>query len=59
MSTKLGLKIDSNSPNCTILDSWVFDNFVLPDGLFTKGLQSLETCVSVNNNLWGNLISSL
>ena len=49
-----------NSPNCTILARWkVFGNFVLADKLFAKALQSLETCVSVNNNLCGKLVSSL
>ena len=49
-----------NSPNCTILARWkVFGNFVLADKLFAKALQSLEICVSVNNNLCGKLVSSL
>ena len=48
--------------NCldrTILDSWVFDNFIVTDELFLIALRRLETCVSVNNNLCGKLISSL
>ena len=47
------------NPNCTILDRWVFNNFILADKLFAKALQSLETCVSVNNNLCGKLLSLL
>ena len=38
-------------PDCAVLDSWVSDNFIVPDELFVKVLQSLETCLSVNNNL--------
>ena len=45
--------------NYTILESWVFDNFVLADELFAKALQGLETYVSVDNNLRGKLVSSL
>ena len=36
-----------NLLNCTILDSWVLDNFILVDNLFAKALRRLETCVSV------------
>ena len=48
-----------NPPRCTILEGWVFDNFSLNDELFAKALQSLETCVSVNKNLCGKLVSWL
>ena len=34
------------SPNCTILDKWVFENFVLADELLAKTLRIFETCVS-------------
>ena len=37
----------------------VFDNFVFNDERFTKALQIIETCVSVDNNLCGKLASSL
>ena len=47
------------SPDCTILDISVFDNFILADELFAKSLQGLKTCVSVNDNLCGKLVSSL
>ena len=48
-----------NPPKCTILDSWVFENFILADEPFAKVLPILETCVLVNNDLRGKLISSL
>ena len=40
---------------CIILDSWVFDNFILASESFAKALQRLEICVSVNSNLCGKL----
>ena len=47
-------------PNCTILDSWVFDNFILADELSAQALWSTETCPSLNNNnLCGKLVSSV
>ena len=48
-----------NPPNCTILDSWVFQSFILTDRPFSRDWQIFETCVLVNNNLWGKLVSSL
>ena len=39
-----------NSGN-SILDRGIFENSILADELFAKALQSLETCVSVNNDL--------
>ena len=45
--------------DCTILDSWVFENFTLADKPFSKDLGMFETCVLVNNNLWQKLILSL
>ena len=39
--------------------NWVFDNFILADEPFAKTLRSLETCVSINNNLCGKLFLSL
>ena len=36
-----------------------FENFILADEQFAKALESLETCVSINNSLCGKLISSL
>ena len=47
-----------NRPDFHILCNLVFDNFILADELFAKALQSLETCVWVNNNLCGKLLLS-
>ena len=33
----------TNHPNCTILDSWVFEKFILADEPFTKTLRNLKT----------------
>ena len=46
-------------PNWRILDNWVFENVILADEPFAKGLRIFETCVSANNNLCGKLVSSL
>ena len=48
-----------NSSNCTILDSWVFDNSILSDELFAKALQNLETRITVNISSWVKFVSSL
>ena len=48
-----------NPPDCTILDSWVFDNYIFSDKIFAKALQSLENCVLINNNLYRKLVPSL
>ena len=48
-----------NPPDCTILDSWVFNNFIFADELFGKALQNFETCLSVSKNLCGKFVSSL
>ena len=37
----------------------VFNNFVLAYKLFLKALRSLETCLSVDNDLYGKVVSSL
>ena len=37
--------------DCLILCNWVFDSFILAEELFAEALQSLETCVLVDNNL--------
>ena len=52
-------KVPRNPPNYTVLDNWVFNNFILSDELFAKVLQSPETCLSLSNNLCGKLVSSL
>ena len=47
-----------NPPDCIILGSRVFENFILADEPSAKALQNLATCVSVNNNLCGKLVLS-
>ena len=47
-----------NYPECIILGSWVFDNFMLVAELFAKILRRLTICQSVNKNLWEKLVSS-
>ena len=51
--------LPKNPPDCTIWNSWVFDNFKLADELFAKALSNFETCVSVSNSLYGKLVSLL
>ena len=46
-------------PNCIILDSSVFENFLLADKPFAKALRIFETFVSVNLNLSRKLVSLL
>ena len=41
------------------LDNWAFENSILVDELFAKDLRIFETCVSVNNSLYGKLVSWL
>ena len=48
-----------NPSDCQILFNRVFDIFILADEPFAKDLRSFETCVLVNNNLRGKLLSSL
>ena len=43
----------------SILDNRFVDSLILVDDLLAKALQSLATCVSVNNHLRGKLVSSL
>ena len=52
-------KRTTNPPYCTVSDSSVFDNSILGDELFASGLQNLETCQPVNNNLFRKSVSSL
>ena len=56
LSKRPGAKPGIYPCNCTILDNWVFEKFILTDELFAKDLQIFETFVSVNNNLWGKLV---
>ena len=54
------LKSLLNNPcGCPILCNWVFDNFILAAEFYVKALRSRETCVLINDNLWGKLFSSL
>lgn len=46
-----------NPMNCAMLDIWVLDNLILANQLFTKDLQSLENCLSVNSKLCEKLVS--
>ena len=52
-------KIGKYPRNCIILDSWVFEKFILADEPFAQALRIFKICVLVNNNLSGNLVSSL
>ena len=49
---------NSNPTYFTILDNWVFENFILADTPFVKALWIFETYVSVNSTLCGKLASS-
>ena len=46
-------------PDCSILDSWVFENFTLSDKSYAKALQIFEICVLVSTSLCEKLVSSL
>ena len=46
-------------PDYINLDIEAFENFLLADNPFAKGLRIFETCVSVDNNLCENLVLSL
>ena len=48
-----------NFPNDIILCKCVFDNSILADYPISKAIQSFETWVLLNNNLWEKLFSSL
>ena len=50
--------LPKNPPDCIILDNWVFDNLISVDNLLEKDLWRFKTCLLVNNNLWGKLVSS-
>ena len=51
--------LPGNLSDCTMLDSWVFSNFILPDKLFAKVLQSLKPCILLNDKLRGKLLLTL
>ena len=48
--------VRSDKTEGILFDSWVFYCFILADKFFEKALQSLTSCVSVNNNLCGKLV---
>ena len=50
--------LSRKSPDCTILDSLIFDSFVA-DKLFAKVLRSFENCLSVSTYSCEKLVSSL
>ena len=56
---QISKSLRKNLPVCPILCNRVFDSFVLAEELFAKALRSFETCALVNNNLCGELFSSL
>ena len=51
-------RLPKNPHYCPILCNWVFDNFMLANGLFAKALRSFETCVLVNKNLCRKLLQN-
>ena len=54
-----GIIVNKDPPNYVTLDNWVFESFALVDKPFTKALKIFETCILVNNNLCGKVISLL
>ena len=48
-----------NLLDCSISDIWVFDDLILANKSLANALQSLQTCLSVSDNLSGILVSSL
>ena len=50
--------LPKHPPDCIIFDNWVLGNLVSTDELFEKAFQIPETCLSVNNNSCGKLVSS-
>ena len=51
--------LPKNPRDWPVLCNSIFHNIILADDLFAKALRRLETCVLVNNNLWGKIFSSL
>ena len=45
--------------DCTIFESWVFDNLIIVDKLYAKVLQTFTVCLSASINLCRKLASSL
>ena len=53
------VSIISLPQECISLDSRVSENFVLANELIAKAFRILESCVFVNNKLYGKIVSSL
>ena len=49
--------MDKNPPDYIILANWIFEIFILVVKPFVEALRIFETCVLVNNNLCGKLVS--
>ena len=50
-------------PKCVIsylaiIDNWVLDSFILTGELISKALRRFVTCLLVNDNVCGKLVSS-
>ena len=45
--------------DCSISDIWVCDDLILANKSLANALRSLQTCLSVSDNLSGILLSSL
>ena len=54
-----GSRNTSRNTGCTILDSWVFDNFILADKLFAKAWRNVSNDLCNSNNSCGKLVSLL
>ena len=48
-----------NPSDSIVLDTWVFDNFMNLNVPFMRTLQRPATCLSVNNELCGKVVSSV
>ena len=51
-------RLPRNPPDCIILDNRVFKNLMSADELFAKALRRSATCLLVNYNSCGKLVSS-
>ena len=51
-------RLTRNPPDCIILDNRVFKNLISADELFAKSLRRFATCLLVNYNSCGKLVSS-
>ena len=51
--------LPTNTPDCIILDNGVFNNLISVNDFFGNSIRRFSTCLLVNDNLWGKLISPL